>query len=99
MRWLKVHAEYDDTHPWEALDIVATLMGNEPSEADVDATRTAVRTSFNYMELGLDAVLRPSKTETMYFDADSILELVDPEPYAARRRNRRSHVEKAVLVS
>jgi hypothetical protein len=35
----------------------------------------------------------------MYFDADSILELVDPEPYAARRRNRRSHVEKAVLVS
>jgi pyrroloquinoline quinone (PQQ) biosynthesis protein C len=99
MRWLKVHAEYDDTHPWEALDIVATLMGNEPSEADVDAIRTAVRTSFNYMELGVGAVLRPRKTETVYFDADSILELVDPEPYTARRRNRRNHVEKAVLVS
>ena len=26
MRWLRVHAEYDDTHPWEALEIVATLL-------------------------------------------------------------------------
>ena len=37
MRWLRVHAEYDDTHPWEALEIVATLLGHAPPAAEIDS--------------------------------------------------------------
>lgn len=54
MRWLKVHAEYDDTHPWEALDIVATLLGHAPRQAEVDQIRSAIRTSYVYMKMALD---------------------------------------------
>jgi pyrroloquinoline quinone (PQQ) biosynthesis protein C len=54
MRWLRVHAEYDDTHPWEALDIVATLLGHAPSSVDIDNVRRAIRASYTYMEMALD---------------------------------------------
>jgi pyrroloquinoline quinone (PQQ) biosynthesis protein C len=57
MRWLKVHAEYDDTHPWEALDIVATLMGHAPPASDVAAVRRAIQSSYRYMELSLDSAM------------------------------------------
>jgi|SRR4051812_34652452 len=53
-RWLRVHAEYDDTHPWEALDIIATLLGNAPLQAEIEAVRRAIRTSYGYIEMGLD---------------------------------------------
>jgi pyrroloquinoline quinone (PQQ) biosynthesis protein C len=99
MRWLRVHAEYDDTHPWEALDIVATLMGNDPSEADVDAIRTAVRTSYNYMELAVDGVLRATSPKAVKFDSKSIMKLVDPQRYAGRRRALKVDLDEEVLVS
>jgi pyrroloquinoline quinone (PQQ) biosynthesis protein C len=54
MRWLKVHAEYDDTHPWEALDIVATLLGHAPSPQQIAEVRQAIRSSYAYMEMALD---------------------------------------------
>jgi pyrroloquinoline quinone (PQQ) biosynthesis protein C len=54
MRWLKVHAEYDDTHPWEALDIVATLLGHAPSPEQIVEIRRAIRASYAYMEMALD---------------------------------------------
>jgi pyrroloquinoline quinone (PQQ) biosynthesis protein C len=54
MRWLRVHAEYDDTHPWEALEIVATVLGHAPSQRTVDDVRQAIRTSYAYMEMALD---------------------------------------------
>jgi len=57
MRWLKVHAEYDDTHPWEALDIVATLLGHAPSTQDIAAVRRAIRSSYIYMEMALDEAM------------------------------------------
>lgn len=57
MRWLKVHAEYDDTHPWEALDIVATLLGHAPTRAQIDQVRDATRSSYRYMEMALDHAL------------------------------------------
>ena len=57
MRWLKVHAEYDDTHPWDALDIVATLLGHAPSSADVVAVRRAIQSSYRYMEVSLDSAM------------------------------------------
>lgn len=57
-RWLRVHAEYDDTHPWEALDIVATLLGHAPAVTDIDAVRRAVRSSYGYMAMALDGAMR-----------------------------------------
>lgn len=57
MRWLKVHAHYDDTHPWEALTIVATLLGNNPPNALVVDVYNAIRKSYEYMALTLDSCL------------------------------------------
>ena len=58
MRWLKVHAEYDDTHPWEALDIVATLLGHAPSASQIAQVRQAIRSSYRYMEMALDSAMQ-----------------------------------------
>ena len=60
MRWLKVHAEYDDTHPWEALDVVATLLGHAPSANEISHVRQAIRSSYRYMELALDSAMMAS---------------------------------------
>jgi pyrroloquinoline quinone (PQQ) biosynthesis protein C len=54
MRWLRVHAEYDDTHPWEALDIVATLLGHAPSEKQIAQVQQAIRSSYFYIAMGMD---------------------------------------------
>ena len=56
-RWLRLHAEYDDTHPWEALEIVATLLGHRPSADDIRAVHQAVRSTYAYMAMGLDDAL------------------------------------------
>ncbi len=53
MRWLRVHAHYDDAHPWEALDIVATLLGQHPPASEVASVRRAIRASYIYFEMGL----------------------------------------------
>jgi pyrroloquinoline quinone (PQQ) biosynthesis protein C len=95
MRWLRVHAEYDDTHPWEALDIVATLMGSEPSASDVEAIRSAVRTSYNYMELAVDGVLRA----TIGAGTHSVMKLLVPQRQPSRRRSLRVDLDEEVLVS
>ena len=60
MRWLKVHAEYDDTHPWEALDIVATLLGHAPSPLEIASVRRAIQSSYRYMEMSLDGAMMAS---------------------------------------
>lgn len=54
MRWLRVHAEYDDDHPWEALEIIATLLGHQPSVADIEAVEHAIRATYVYTAMGLD---------------------------------------------
>lgn len=68
MRWLRLHAEYDDTHPWEALDIVATLLGCAPTQEQIDDVRRAIRASYVYMAMALDhamtAALHGSFDET-----------------------------------
>jgi pyrroloquinoline quinone (PQQ) biosynthesis protein C len=53
-RWLRLHAEYDDNHPWEALEIVATLLGHNPAPAEVEAIRRAIRSTYVYFEMGLN---------------------------------------------
>ena len=56
-RWLRLHAEYDDTHPWEALEIVATLLGITPSAGEIDAVQRAIRSTYVYFAMGLDDAL------------------------------------------
>jgi pyrroloquinoline quinone (PQQ) biosynthesis protein C len=62
MKWLKVHAEYDDTHPWEALEIIATILGTDPAPRDVEAVRSRIRKSYDYMRMTLDECLAPEET-------------------------------------
>ncbi len=57
MRWLRAHARYDDSHPWEALEIVASILGTSPSPGDVELIRTAIQRSYDYMRMTLDDCL------------------------------------------
>jgi pyrroloquinoline quinone (PQQ) biosynthesis protein C len=57
MRWLTVHAAYDDAHPWEALEIIAMLLGTHPNPDEISAVLEGIRTSYAYMQLSLDVCL------------------------------------------
>ena len=49
-----MHAHYDDAHPWEALEVIATLLGASPTVLEVEAVRRAIRSTYCYYELGLE---------------------------------------------
>lgn len=57
MKWLKLHAKYDDTHPWQALDIICTLVGTNPNRGYLDLIRSRIMASYDYMRMTLDACL------------------------------------------
>lgn len=57
MKWLKVHAEYDDQHPWEALEIIATLLGHNPDPTEIEGVRSRIMRSYQYMRLTQDECL------------------------------------------
>lgn len=58
LRWLHLHADYDDVHPWEALEIVCTLMGNKPSKEDVAYLGECIKRSYMSMILLGDRCIR-----------------------------------------
>lgn len=51
LRWLQLHAAYDDTHPWEALEIVCTLLGAAPSAKEVAHVAECVKRSYVAMRI------------------------------------------------
>jgi pyrroloquinoline quinone (PQQ) biosynthesis protein C len=57
MRWLDAHADYDDRHPWQALELIAALSGDDPGPARVQAIRAAITRSYELYALALDAAL------------------------------------------
>ncbi|SAL66149.1 hypothetical protein AWB74_03702 [Caballeronia arvi] len=57
LRWLSLHAHYDDAHPWEALEIVATLLGNAPGVDEVHAVKRSIQMSYEYFKVSLDCCL------------------------------------------
>lgn len=57
MRWLRAHARYDDSHPWEALEIIASILGPNPSPRDIEPVHAAIRRSYDYMRMTLDDCL------------------------------------------
>ena len=54
LKWLKLHAAYDDTHPWEALEIVCTLVGMAPPVHEVKHISECVTRSYRSMAMTLD---------------------------------------------
>ena len=58
MKWLKMHAQYDDEHPWEALEIICTLAGMNPGQELIDDLRKAICKSYDYMYLFLQSCLQ-----------------------------------------
>lgn len=59
LRWLQLHAAYDDTHPWEALEIVCTLMGSQPAPEEVEHVRECIERSYVSLHYGLERCLLP----------------------------------------
>ncbi len=57
MRWLKMHAHYDDTHPWEALEIVCSLIGRQAEPSYVTMLGRCIANSYEYMALSLGRCL------------------------------------------
>ncbi|BAX57267.1 MULTISPECIES: TenA family transcriptional regulator [Burkholderia cepacia complex] len=57
MRWLTLHASYDDRHPWEALEIVATLLGQSPPAERVREVEESVRKSLSFFLTSLDCCM------------------------------------------
>ncbi|RUL66654.1 TenA family transcriptional regulator [Dyella dinghuensis] len=57
LRWLQLHAAYDDTHPWEALEIVCTLVGTSPRADQVAYLQECVKRSYVSMRITLDRCL------------------------------------------
>ncbi|PWF47613.1 TenA family transcriptional regulator [Massilia glaciei] len=53
-RWLRLHAQYDDTHPWEALEIICSLIGNRAEPKYVAYLAQCISNSYEYMALSLD---------------------------------------------
>lgn len=54
MTWLRAHAAYDDTHPWEALEIICTVMGDNPSAQAVAHVGHCIRQTYQYKRMCLD---------------------------------------------
>ena len=54
MKWIQVHAAYDDTHPVEALDIIYALLGKEPELIQVHRIKHAILKSYELYYLGLE---------------------------------------------
>jgi pyrroloquinoline quinone (PQQ) biosynthesis protein C len=61
-RWLKLHAQYDDTHPWEALEIICSLIGKQAEPKYVEFLSQCISNSYEYMALSLDRCLQGAHT-------------------------------------
>lgn len=61
-KWLRLHAEYDDKHPWEALEIICTIMGPDPTTSGIALLRSCILKSYDYMRLSLDCCLDDKDT-------------------------------------
>lgn len=65
LRWLQLHAAYDDAHPWEALEIVCTLMGTRPAPEAVEHLRECIERSYTSLHYGLERCLVQQGVETV----------------------------------
>lgn len=73
LRWLQLHAAYDDKHPWEALEIVCTILGTSPAPAEVAHISECVKRSYTCMAILADRCVEPAR----------VLEVEEPRQVAA----------------
>ncbi len=66
LRWLQLHAAYDDTHPWEALEIVCTLLGNAPSATEVAHISECIKRSYVSMCISMESCINGARVEAAY---------------------------------
>jgi pyrroloquinoline quinone (PQQ) biosynthesis protein C len=71
LKWLRLHAQYDDEHPWEALEIVCALLGNNPSRVQIEHLKECVQRSYRLMRILGDICIRSGEQA----EADDRLEL------------------------
>ena len=57
MKWLRVHAHYDDTHPWEALEVIATTLGSHATSHEIFGIQSGIRKSYEYLRMMFDDCL------------------------------------------
>ncbi len=69
LRWLQLHAAYDDTHPWEALEIVCTLMGTRPAADEVAHIGECIKRSYVSMRILADRCVEPHQVMDMVSEA------------------------------
>ena len=62
LRWLQLHAAYDDTHPWEALEIVCTLLGTSPAAREVAHVGECIKRSYTGMRILADRCVQARDT-------------------------------------
>jgi len=67
MKWIQVHAAYDDLHPVEALGVIHRLLGDDPSKDNILKIRRAIEKSYDLYLLALDEGMRMllEENETM----------------------------------
>ena len=70
MKWLRAHAEYDARHPWEALDIIAAILGAQPDTREIGLVQARVRRSYEYMRMTLDDCLVLMETSRSAMTSD-----------------------------
>ena len=58
MKWIQVHAAFDDLHPVEALGIIHRLLGDDPSKDSILRIRRAIEKSYDLYLLALDEGMR-----------------------------------------
>ncbi len=61
LRWLQLHAAYDDTHPWEALEIVCTILGTKPNAREVAHIAECVKRSYTSMRIFGSVCVQPGR--------------------------------------
>lgn len=71
LRWLQLHAAYDDRHPWEALEIICTLLGTAPSASTVTQVTMSIRRTYHLMQQFGDRCMRKPHTRYRQLDFDA----------------------------
>ncbi len=69
LRWLQLHAAYDDVHPWEALEIVCTLVGMAPKAEEVAHLGECIRRSYTSMRIIGDLCMQAHRNPMMAREA------------------------------
>jgi len=73
LRWLQLHAAYDDKHPWEALEIVCKIMGESPTKAQIAHLTECVTRSYTCIRILADRCLEPNRAlETQSTDQAAV---------------------------